>query len=132
MPNKSRYKNKSWSAKMDESQLAFDVDVVKKDIKNISIDVSVDAFQLKIKKLVVNGENIASKFKEDISLLVIPNRTEYKGYYTDPVTKNIVIITIKYTEDDQLIFTSRVSNDPRNDRKKGIIFPDRSITLVKK
>lgn len=133
MPKKAKYKKKSWLAKADESQLSIYVDFIKKDIKKKDDDFSTDEFQLKIKKLMVNGLNVAEKFKEDIEIFVSPNqKSDFKGHYKDPVTGNTLVITLKFVEDEQLDFMASVSSDPRNDKSKGTIFPSRTISLAGK
>lgn len=132
IPNKNKFKNKHWVASGDKSQLSFDMDVVKKDIKLGEVNYSTDVFQLKVKKLVFDGENVAPKIKEDILIFYVHNNKKYTGTFKDPVTNNYLAITIEYTGERTLTFTARVTTNPENNRAKGMIFPTTPITMETK
>jgi len=100
--------NGVWVCKNPDNSFAINI---KKGVRHYQMDstinFTVDNLMISVNKLIVNGHDLSSQFKNNnIDLGISFNSPkEFFGNYTDPVTKNRVVITLKQISDKSLSLT---------------------------
>lgn len=118
----------NWKSK--DNNFRINITTEKRHIKRNTIDVYVDLLIIKITHFVSNGKQIANSFKSDLSLLSIGNNN-FNGTYRDPLSGNNIKINLKYINNNELLFTTKIPEiDFTNHPEKGTVFPLK-LNLIK-
>jgi hypothetical protein len=81
----------------DDMQISISQGV--KEIHVDKVNVSMDCFYVTVNKLVLNGQDISSRFTSPMELTAIPDAPMVRGYYKDPVTNANINVEIDSVAD---------------------------------